>query len=52
MKQLIINFNSELSEEETIKEVLRQIKEGFKTGVNPDWDLVNVIEEKEIESLA
>jgi len=41
MKQLIIDFD-ENEQEITIEEVLRLVKEGFTSGIDPTWEIVEV----------
>jgi len=43
MKQLIIDFD-ENRIEYTLEEVLRLIKEGYTSGINPNWAIVEVEE--------
>ena len=49
MKQIIIDLDNEHSTEITVKEVLRLIEEGYTSGIEPSWEIVEVENEKETE---
>jgi hypothetical protein len=34
---IVIYFDDEHSKEDTIREVLRLLNEGYTSGINPDW---------------
>ena len=43
MRQLIIDFDDN-DPEITITEVLRLVKEGYLSGINPTWEIIEVEE--------
>ena len=40
-RKIIIYFDPEHTGEETIEEVLRLFKEGYTSGIDPDWEIVD-----------
>ena len=43
MKQVIIDCDENLIEY-TVEEVLRLIKEGYTSGIDPTWEIIEVVE--------
>lgn len=40
-EKIIIEFDDENSKEDTLREVLRLVEEGFTSGYYPNWEIVN-----------